>query len=98
MNKCDLRVEEVFYYASLIHLKLAHIHPFMDGNGRAARLAEKWFLSLKTGVIAWKIRSEKYYFENRSKYYENINLGQNYYELNYRKSFPFLEMLSNSIK
>jgi len=53
---------------------------------------------LKTGVIAWKIRSEKYYFENRSKYYENINLGQNYYELNYRKSFPFLEMLSNSIK
>ena len=98
LNKCDLRVEEVFYYASLIHLKLAHIHPFMDGNGRAARLAEKWFLSLKTGVIAWKIRSEKYYFENRSKYYENINLGQNYYELNYRKSFPFLEMLSNSIK
>ncbi len=28
-----LTKEEVFYFASLIHLRLAHIHPFRDGNG-----------------------------------------------------------------
>lgn len=39
---------EVFYFASLIHLRFAHIHPFRDGNGRAARLIEKWFITTKT--------------------------------------------------
>ncbi|RDC66208.1 Fic family protein [Adhaeribacter pallidiroseus] len=34
---------EAFYYASLIHLKLAHIHPLQDGNGRATRLLENGF-------------------------------------------------------
>jgi Fic family protein len=26
----DLSVEEIFYYASQIHLKFVHIHPFSD--------------------------------------------------------------------
>jgi Fic family protein len=33
----------------LIHLRLAQIHPFRDGNGRAARLIEKWFVAEKLG-------------------------------------------------
>jgi Fic family protein len=37
----DLNEIEVFYFASLIHLRFAHIHPFRDGNARAARLIEK---------------------------------------------------------
>jgi len=98
LKQAELSMEEVFYYASMIHLILAHIHPFMDGNGRTARLAEKWFLSMKLGKNVWKIKSEKYYFENRSKYYRNINLGSDYYELNYDKCFPFLEMLIKSLK
>ena len=40
----DLTNEEIFYYASMIHLVLVSIHPFADGNGRMARLVEKWFL------------------------------------------------------
>jgi len=28
----------------MLHIWLAQIHPFTDGNGRAARLLEKWFL------------------------------------------------------
>ncbi|NQU53197.1 MAG: Fic family protein [Bacteroidetes bacterium] len=32
-----LSKSEVFYFASLIPLKFAHIHPFRDGNGIAAR-------------------------------------------------------------
>ena len=37
LNK-KMSLEESFYFASLIHLIFAHIHPFRDGNGRAARL------------------------------------------------------------
>jgi len=93
----DLSLNKVFYFSSLIHLKFAHIHPFMDGNGRAARLFEKWFLSAKLGENAWKIKSEKYYKENLTEYYKNLNLGENYYVVNYDKLFPFLEMLPKAI-
>lgn len=41
----ELTEKEVFYYASLIHLMFVHIHPFADGNGRSARLLEKWFIT-----------------------------------------------------
>ncbi|MBN1999624.1 Fic family protein [candidate division KSB1 bacterium] len=91
-------LEEVFYFASLIHLIFAHIHPFMDGNGRAARILEKWFLVEKLGSKFWKIPSEKYYKDNQEQYYQNINLGVNYYELNYDNCLSFLLMLPNSLK
>ncbi|TDG37071.1 Fic family protein [Pedobacter changchengzhani] len=89
--------EEVFYYAALIHLRFVHIHPFRDGNGRVARLLEKWFLSIKLGMDFWKIPSEKYYKDHQPEYYKNINLGVNFYELNYNKCLPFLIMLPNSL-
>lgn len=91
----SLNEKEVFYFASLIHLRFAHIHPFRDGNGRAARLLEKWFVTEKLGRDFWKIRSEEYYKENQSRYYETINLGVNFYELNYGKCLGFLSMLPN---
>jgi len=94
----ELSKPEVFYFASLIHLKFAHIHPFRDGNGRAARLLEKWFLAEKLGKDFWKLSSEKYYKEHQTDYYKNINLGVNYYELNYDKCIPFLLMLSEALK
>jgi len=95
--KNDLTKSETFYFASLIHMIFAHIHPFRDGNGRAARLIEKWFLVEKLGEDFWKLSSEKYYKDHQSDYYNNINLGVNYYELNYDKCIPFLLMLPNSI-
>jgi len=88
----------VFYFASLIHLRFAHIHPFRDGNGRAARLIEKWFVAEKLGHNFWKIPSEEYYKNNQSRYYETINLGVNFYELNYDRCIGFLEMLPNCLK
>jgi Fic family protein len=96
--KADLPKSKVFYYASLIHLKFAHIHPFRDGNGRAARLLEKWFLAEKLGKEFWKLSSEKLYKEHQAEYYTNINLGVNYYELDYRKCIPFLLMLPTSLE
>jgi len=94
----NLSEQEVFYFASLIHLRFAHIHPFRDGNGRAARLIEKWFIAEKLGQNYWKIPSEEYYKKNQSEYYKNINLGVNFYELNYDKCLGFLEMLPNCMK
>lgn len=94
----NLTEKEVFYFASLIHLRFAHVHPFRDGNGRAARLIEKWFIAEKLGLDFWKIPSEEYYKQNQAKYYETINLGVNFYELNYDKCIGFLEMLPNCLK
>ena len=93
-----LTPQEVFYFASMIHLRFVHIHPFRDGNGRAARLVEKWFVVEKLGEKFWKMPSEQYYKENQKIYYETINLGVNYYELNYNKCLGFLEMLPNCLK
>lgn len=89
---------DVFYFASLVHLRVAHIHPFRDGNGRAARLIEKWFITEKLGHDFWKMPSEEYYKKNQARYYETINLGVNYYELNYDKCLGFLELLPNCLK
>ncbi len=94
----DLTETEVFYFASLIHLRFAHIHPFRDGNGRAARLLEKWFLAEKLGSRFWEIPSEEYYKKNQREYYDNIHLGVNFYELNYDRCLPFLAMLPNCLK
>lgn len=89
----ELSPAEVFYFASMIHLRFVHIHPFRDGNGRAARLLEKWFISEKLGKNFWKIPSEENYKNNQQKYYDNIHLGVNFYELNYDNCLAFLEML-----
>ena len=94
----SLTEEEVFYFASLIHLIFVHIHPFRDGNGRAARLLEKWFIAENLGHKFWKIPSEEFYKTNQQRYYDEINLGVNYYELNYDNCIGFLEMLPNCLR
>jgi Fic family protein len=93
-----LSIEEVFYYAAYIHLVFVNIHPFVDGNGRATRLIEKWFLAKKLGDKAWFITSEKNYWDNRVTYYKNLQIGVNYYEIKYENSIPFLLMLPNALK
>ena len=93
----QLSTEEVFYFASIIHLRFVHIHPFRDGNGRAARLLEKWFLTQKLNANFWKLPSEKYYKDHQREYYTNISLGINFYVLDYSKCLPFLEMLPKSL-
>ena len=93
----DLTTAETFYYASIIHLIFEKIHPFMDGNGRAGRLLEKWFITSKIGNIAWGIPSEEYYAKHKAKYYQNIHIGLNYYELKMDKCLPFLLMLVQAL-
>ncbi len=95
--EAKLTITEVFYFAALIHLVFVNIHPFVDGNGRVTRLIEKWFLAKKLGENSWFITSEKNYWDNRSTYYKNLQLGVNYYEMKYEMSIPFLSMLPNSL-
>ena len=95
--KRKLTVSEIFYYAAYIHLVFVNIHPFVDGNGRATRLIEKWFLAKMLGENAWCITSEKNYWNNRETYYRNLQIGVNYYEVKYEKSIPFLLMLPNAL-
>lgn len=94
----ELNSFEVFYYASLIHLVFVKIHPFQDGNGRTARLIEKWFLLEKLGEQANSIQLEKNYYKNLKQYYTNIKkLGLEYETLDYSKSLDFLLMTVESI-
>ena len=95
----ELTISETFFFASLLHLVFVKIHPWNDGNGRSARLFEKWFLAQKLGYKAWFIQSEKYYYMQHETYYNNIRvLGLEYPDLDYSKALPFLLMLPNSIK
>ncbi|AOW10643.1 Fic family protein [Flavobacterium gilvum] len=99
LKKRDLTIQEVFFFASMIHLVFVNIHPFEDGNGRAARLLEKWFISEKLGNKAWFIQSELNYYNSVDAYYKNLNkLGIFYEQLDYTKALPFLLMLPKSIQ
>jgi Fic family protein len=94
----DLALAEVFYFAAMLHLVFVKIHPFDDGNGRCARLLEKWFLAQKLGEKAWLIQSEKSYYQHHRTYYQNIRLlGFEYDALDYGAALPFLLMLPGKI-
>lgn len=94
----NLTLTDTFFFASMIHLIFVKIHPWNDGNGRCARLIEKWFLAQKLGDKAWFIQSEKNYYQQHQTYYKNIRvLGLEYVDLNYSKAMQFLLMLPNSI-
>ncbi len=98
LNNKSLKINEVFFFASFIHLFFVNIHPFEDGNGRAGRLLEKWFIAEKLGVKAWYLQSELNYYKNVNAYYSNLNrLGMFYEQLDYSKALPFLLMLPNAI-
>jgi Fic family protein len=98
LRHMKLNTNEVFFFAAMIHLVFVKIHPWNDGNGRSARLIEKWFLSQKLGEKAWFIQSEKNYYQQHQTYYKNIRqLGLEYPQLDYSKALPFLLMLPNSV-
>lgn len=95
--KQEMSLSEVFYHASLIHLKVFLIHPFVKNNIKAAVLLEKWFLAEKLGKVYIKLPSEKYYSENKDLYHINTLLGTNYGNADYSRCLPFLHMLPQAL-
>lgn len=98
LSQENLSIYEAFFFAAMLHLVFVKIHPWNDGNGRSARLIEKWFLAQKLGAKAWFVQSEKNYYQLHQTYYQNIRLlGLEYANLNYSKALPFLLMLPKSL-
>jgi Fic family protein len=95
----SLTLKQTLYYTACIHFMFAKIHPFADGNGRAARLLEKWFLAENLGVAVWGIPTEKFYYDHRQSYYNGLNVGVNYYETLEKldKILPFLTLLPQAV-
>jgi len=89
---------EIIFWASWIHLEIALIHPFLDGNGRSARLIEKWFLAEKLDKTTWFLQTELYYFKKRDKYYSSLRKGDNYWELKMNRFESFIDILFSFIK
>lgn len=96
--KKPVRPMESFFWASWLHLMMALIHPFADGNGRIARLCEKWFLVKKLGKMAVFLPSEENYWKNRPDYYAALKLGVNYWEVDFKKSGPFINLLPGALE
>ncbi|MFH1838112.1 MAG: Fic family protein [Candidatus Kuenenbacteria bacterium] len=84
--------------AGIFHKQFVIIHPFIDGNGRTTRLATKVLLA-GMGLNTFNLFSfENYYNQNVTKYFQNVGLIGNYYDLKDTIDFTsWLEYFSDGI-
>lgn len=66
--------------AGIAHAEIAAIHPFVDGNGRTARLLATLVLYTEEYDFRKLFALENYYNTNRRAYYDAVHLGKNYDE------------------
>lgn len=67
--------------AGIFHKQFVVIHPFMDGNGRTARLITKYLLA-RMGLDTFQLFSfENYYAHNVTKYFSSVGVLGDYYDI-----------------
>lgn len=73
--------------AGIFHKQFVIIHPFMDGNGRTARLITKTILA-QMGLNTFNLFSfESYYNQNVTRYFQTVGESGDYYELKKKIDF-----------
>ena len=84
--------------AGIFHKQMVIIHPFMDANGRATRLATKALLA-KMGLNTFNLFSfENYYNRNVSKYFQMVGEYGDYNNLSATIDFTvWLEYFTGGI-
>ncbi|MBI4237581.1 MAG: Fic family protein [Deltaproteobacteria bacterium] len=84
--------------AGLFHKQFVIVHPFMDGNGRTARLVTKALLA-DMGLDTFNFFSfENYYNNSVAAYFQHVGVRGNYYELVAAIDFtPWLEYFTGGI-
>jgi Fic family protein len=77
--------------AGIFHKQFVIIHPFVDGNGRTARLATKILLA-DMGLDTFNLFSfENYYNNNVTKYFQKVGETGDYYDI--KDNIDFTEWL-----
>ncbi|OGI69578.1 hypothetical protein A3A09_00540 [Candidatus Nomurabacteria bacterium RIFCSPLOWO2_01_FULL_42_20] len=84
--------------AGIFHKQFVIIHPFMDGNGRTVRLLTKILLA-DLGLNTFNLFSfENYYNKNITKYFAEVGVLGNYYEIKDSINFTaWLEYFTDGI-
>lgn len=97
VKKMESQVDPLIV-AGILHKQLVLIHPFIDGNGRTARLATKTLLA-RMGLDTFNLFSfENYYNNNVSRYFQYVGEYGNYYEIFDALSFTsWLEYFTEGI-
>ena len=97
IKKNKLKIDPLIL-AGIFHKQFVIIHPFIDGNGRTTRLATKMLLAAM-GLDTFNLFSfENYYNKNIEKYFQNIGIFGNYYEIKEKIDFTtWLEYFTDGI-
>jgi len=84
--------------AGIFHKQFVIIHPFIDGNGRTARLITSLLLA-KMGLNTFNLFSfENYYNQNISKYFQKVGALGNYYDIKTKINFTsWLEYFTDGL-
>ncbi len=77
--------------AGIFHKQFVVIHPFMDGNGRTARLVTKYLLA-RMGLDTFQLFSfENYYNQDVTRYFSSVGVLGDYYDI--AESIDFTDWL-----
>jgi len=84
--------------AGIFHKQFVIVHAFIDGNGRTARLITKLLLA-DLGINTFNLFSfENYYNRNVGKYFEQVGVLSNYYDIKDKIDFTgWLEYFTDGI-